>query len=131
MGYRIYDQKKKKWLDDDIYMSQDGELYKSSKTLFGNEKLTFVSQNRYVYQRDIELHDKNDVMIYVGDYVEAHVADDKIVVGFVTYAQELSAYVILCDDAGEYYTLGSYVSGDLCVVGNIFDGIKNKHKKHK
>lgn len=122
--FRVYDKKRKKWLSEDVYLNQNGELLKSDKSIFGWTKPTFVDQNRYVYQKAIELCDMNGDMIYVGDYLEAKVADDKIVRGLVTFADELSAYIILCFDNDEYYTLGTEVCQYIKIVGNVFDGTK-------
>lgn len=123
MSYRVYDKKKRKFITDNIYLTPDGELVESKKSLFGN-KMTFVDQNRFVYQKYIELNDKNNLPIYMGDYVKAQVAEDKEATGLVTYAQELSSYVILCFDTEEYFTLGTEVCDLIEVVGNVFDDIK-------
>lgn len=125
MAYRVYDKKKKKFVTDNIFLTPDGELIESKKSLFGN-KLTFVDQNRYVYQKYIELNDKNDVPIYIGDMLEAQVAEDRIVKGVVTFAEELSAYIILCFDPDEYFTLGTEVCKFIEIVGNVFDDKKGK-----
>lgn len=125
MGFRVYDKKKKKFVSDNIYLTPDGELVESKKALFGN-KLTFIDNNRFVYQKYIELTDKNRTPIYIGDYVKAQVADDKKIVGMVTFATELSAYIILSFDTGEYFTLGTEVCDLIEVVGNVFDEKKGK-----
>jgi hypothetical protein len=88
--------------------------------------MTFVDQNRYVYQKYIELNDKNEMPIYIGDYLEAKVAEDKIVRGMVTFAEELSAYIILCFDTDEYFTLGTDVCELIEVVGNVFEDTNKK-----
>ena len=123
MSYRVYDKKKRKFVTDNIYLTPDGELVESKKSLFGN-KLTFVDQNRYVYQKYIELNDKNDTPIYIGDYLEAKVSNDRTVRGMVTFAPELSSYIILCFDSEEYFTLGESVCDLISVVGNVFDDEK-------
>lgn len=123
MSYRVYDKKKKKFVTNNIYLTPDGELVESKKSLFGN-KMTFVSEDRYVYQKYIELNDKNDTPIYIGDYLEAKVAEDKTVQGMVVFAAELSSYIILCFDASEYFTLGTEVCDLIEVVGNVFDDTK-------
>lgn len=120
MPFRVYDKKKKHFIKDNIYLNPDGELIESKKSLFGN-KMTFVDQNRYVYQRSIGLPDMNGKEIYIGDYLEARVADDRIVRGIVTFAEELSAYIILCFDSDELYTLGTDVIQYIKVVGNVFE----------
>ncbi len=126
MSYRVWDKKRKRFINENVYLAPDGELYESSKTIFGQNKLTAVSQDRYVYQKYIDLDDKNGTPIYMGDYLKAQVADDRIVTGVVSYANELSAYVIFCFDVDEYYTLGEYVSQDIQVVGNVFQEFFDK-----
>lgn len=120
MAYRVYDKKKKRFVTDNIFLTPDGELVESKKSLFGN-KFTFVDQNRFVFQKHIELNDKNDVSVFVGDYVKAQVAEDREITGLVTFAPELSSYIILCFDSDEYFTLGTDVSNLIEVVGNVFD----------
>ena len=130
MSYRVFDKKKKKFVTDNIFLTPNGELVESKKSLFGNQ-MTFVDGNRYVFQRAIELRDKNDIEIYVGDYLEAQVAEDKIIRGMVTFSQELSSYIILCFDTGEYFTLGESVCDLVTVVGNVFDDEKKGKKDGK
>ena len=125
MSYRVYDKKKKKFVEDNIFLTPDGELVESKKSLFG-DKITFVSQNRYVYQKYIELDDINGKQIYVGDYLEAKISEDKTIIGMVTFAPELSAYIILCFETEEYFTLGTEVCQYVRVIGNVFDEKKDK-----
>ncbi len=123
MSYRVYDKKKRRFVQDNIFLTPDGELVESKKSLFGN-KLSFVSQDRYVYQRSIDLCDKDNKLIHVGDYLEAEVAEDRTVTGLVTYAEELASYVILCFDTDEYYVLSSQVCDRIKIIGNVFDDLK-------
>ena len=130
MSYRVYDKKKKKFITDNIFLTPDGELVESKKSLWGN-KMTFVDGNRYVFQRAIELSDKNGVEIYIGDTLEAQVAENRVVRGMVTFASELSAYIILCFESEEYFTLGESVCDLITVVGNVFDDEKKGKKDGK
>jgi uncharacterized phage protein (TIGR01671 family) len=125
MSYRVYDKKKKRWIKDNIYLTPDGELVESKKSLFGN-KLTFTSEDRFVYQRSIGLTDKNDVEIFVGDYLKANIAEDKEIRGLVTYSEQLSSYVILNFEADEYYPLGESVREFIELDGNVFDDLKKE-----
>lgn len=120
MGYRVYDKKRKKFVSDNIYLTPDGELVEPKKSLFGN-KMIFTDQDRYIFQQSIELFDRNGAEIYIGDYLEAEVADDRTVRGIVIYASELASYVILCFDTDEYFVLGESVCGFIEVIGNVFD----------
>lgn len=125
MSYRVYDKKRKKFIKDNVYLTPDGELVESKKSIFGN-RLSFVDQDRYVYQKAIELNDKNNAPIYIGDYLEAKVDDDRIVTGLVTYADELSSYIILCFETDEFFTLGTQVCEYIKIVGNVFDEDKKR-----
>ena len=131
--YRVYDKKRKKFVQNDIYLTPDGELIESKKGLFGN-RLTFVQEDRYVFQKSIELADKNKKDIYIGDHIKAQVSENKTVTGIVTFAPELSSYIILCFDTDEYFTLGTQVCDLIEIVGNVFDEPKKekgkKEKKH-
>lgn len=130
MGYRVYDKKKKRFVTDNIYLTPEGDLVESKKSIWGN-KMTFIDQNRFVYQIYIGLNDMNNTPIYIGDKLEAQVADDRIVQGIVTYAEELAAYIILCFDSGEYFVLGQSICDRIRIVGNVFDDEKKGKKDGK
>lgn len=122
MEYRVYDTEEKKWVDNETYLTPDGKLYAMNQSVFGRTKLYELPQERYVYHRGIDLWDKENVQVYEGDYIQAKVDEDKSVIGLVSFAFELSSYVILCVDLEEFYTLGSEVTEFIQVVGNVFDG---------
>lgn len=129
MAYRVYDTDKKKWLKANIYLSPNDELFIIKQGLFGAVKVPLaLDGNRYIFHKDINLYDKKNSLVYEGDYIKARVDEDKEEVGLVTYAHELSAYIILCVDSDTFYTLGSSVSSEIEVIGNVFDGY-NKEKK--
>ena len=130
MSYRVYDKKKKKFITDNIFLTPDGELVESKKSIWGN-KMTFVDGNRFVYQRYIGLQDKNGIPVYIGDMLEAQVSEDRIIRGMATFADELSAYIILCFDTDEFFTLGTEVVQFISVVGNVFDDEKKGKKDGK
>lgn len=125
MGYRVYDKKKKRFVTDNIFLTPEGELVESKKSIWGN-KMTFVDQNRYVYQKSTGLPDKDDREIFVGDYLEAIVANDRIVNGMATYAEELAAFIILCFETDEYFVLSKSVCDRIRIVGNVFNEKKVK-----
>lgn len=122
MAYRVYDNEKKRWIKNNVYLAPDGDLFLIKRFLFGIIKVLHrLDSDRYTHHKDIDLYDKNNVLVYEGDYIKAHVDENKDVVGVVAYAHELSAYVILCVDTDEFYTLGSSVSEEIAVIGNVFD----------
>ena len=133
MAFRVYDVKEEKWIQDDIYMSPNGELFKIKQSLFGMIKVSMIlDADRYVYHESARLWDKNGTEVHEGDYIKANVGwlegeehDDnekRIEIGLVSYAEELSSYIILCGNSNTFYTLGSSVSSEIEVIGNVFDG---------
>lgn len=128
--YRVYDNVRKRWVRN-IYMSPSpySFLYIEKFGIFGGTKLVPVESDRYTVHMEIGMPDKNDELIYEGDFVRAQVSNDKSVIGLVAYAYELSAYIILCEETGEWFSLGSDVSKDVEVIGNVFDGYEVKQNE--
>lgn len=121
--FRVYNTEKKEWVKENIYLSPNDELFLIKQSLFGAIKVPLaLDAEKYICHKDINLYDKYEKMIYEGDYIKARVSDDREVIGLVVYATELSAYIILCVDSNEYFTLGSDVSSEIEVIGNVFDG---------
>lgn len=132
MRYRVYDTEKKQWVKDNIYLNPNGELFLIKQALFGMVKIPLaLDTNRYIYHVAIDLLDKNQVQVHEGDYIKAQVAEDKSVIGLVTFAAELSSYVILCLESDEFYTLGSSVSSEIQIIGNVFDGYEKVNNDGK
>lgn len=121
MAFRIYDTEQHEWVHDKIYMNPEGELFKIRQGLFGMSKIP-LDPERYVCHESINLADRNGVEIFEGDYLRAAIDDTKVVVGLVAFAHELSAYIILCVDSDEFFTLGSEFTELIKVIGNVFDG---------
>ena len=121
--FRIYDNEKMEWVKEDVYLNSNGELFLIRQSLFGMIKTPLMlSQHRYVFNKAIDLYDKNNLQIFEGAYICARVEENKTVIGLVVFAQELSAYIILCDETNEFFTLGSQVCDRIEVIGNVFDG---------
>ena len=121
--FRVYDTQACEWIRDNIYLNPDGDLFLIKKSIFGRTKKPILLElDRYIYHNDIELYDKNNNMVYIGDYIKAQVEENRSVIGLVTYAHEMSAYIILCDETNEFFTLGSNVCELIEIVGNVFDG---------
>lgn len=136
MAFRVYDIEEKKWLKDDVYLSSNNELFLLKRGLFGTIKVPLDAE-RYVFHQDIYLYDKKNILVYEGDYIKAIVgkvdendenSEDKIEIGLVAYAPELSAYIMLCVNSDVFYTLGSDVSSEIEIIGNVFDGYKEEKK---
>ncbi|MDD5980183.1 MAG: YopX family protein [bacterium] len=120
--YRVYNTEDKCWVEDNIYMKPNGDLFMIKQSVFGWIKFPLeLSSDKYICHKYIGINDKYGFAIYEGDYIKAKISDEKTVVGIVTYAEELSAYVILCEDTSEFYTLGSEVCDYIEIIGNVFD----------
>ena len=120
--YRIYNIEQKKWVEDNIFIAPNDDLYTLKKSLFNRKRLIPISDEDYVIHKDIELYDKNENLVFEGDYLKAKVAEDRTVIGLVVYANELSSYIILCMGSGEFFTLGQEICEFIEIIGNVFDG---------
>ena len=123
--FRVYDKHEKCYVNDDIFLAPNGDIYMITKSIFGG-KINLMPPERYVYHRDVGLLDTDDTLIFEGDIVEAKVSEDKTVTGMVAYAHELASYVILCSGCDEYYVLGESVCEFVKVIGNVFDNVEDK-----
>ncbi len=125
MNYRVYDKKEKKWIREDVYISPNGDLYISKKSLFGTEKLSLGSDTRYTYHRWIELYDKNRKRIFEGDICTIEIESEYGIVvniGVITYIPEHASYYLLDHKNLKYYPLVEFNSEKhIEVVGNCFD----------
>ena len=122
--YRVFDTKKRKWVTEKAYLASDDKVYIEKQSIFGWKRL--VLDNHLVCHRDIGMHDKNGKLVFEGDYIKATVGKDKVVVGLVTFAHEMSGYILLCSDSSEWFSLGSDITEFTEVFGNVFDGRKDK-----
>lgn len=122
--FRIYNKENECWVKNGVYISPNPHtnFYESKKSIFGLTKLKLASEGKYIFHKSIGLYDRNDKLVFEGDYVEANVSEDKTIIGLVVFAQELSSYIILCNETNEWFTLGSEVCNYIEVIGNVFDG---------
>lgn len=122
--YRVYDNEKKKWVTEGIYLSPNDELSTSKKALFGAEKLSLVSEERYTYHRDIGLEDGNGNLIFEGDICKA---TSHNIMGVVAYVPEHASYYLLDDVNLKYYPLGEDYCKNIEIIGNVFDNREFLH----
>lgn len=116
--YRIFDNKEKVWVREGIYLSPNNDLSTSKRALFGTEKLSLVSEQRYILHRDIGLRDKNNIAIFEGDICKVESIN---VTGVVVYAYDHASYYLLDYANSKYYTLGIEQCKMVEVIGNIIE----------
>lgn len=118
--FRVRDTKENKWLRGDYYLSQKGDLLSSDKKMFGTEKLSLMSETRYVWQQDTGYDDKNGQRIYEGDICRINI-DDEFIICVVAYIPSRASYMLLDNKHSAYYTFHNEVREQIEVVGNVFD----------
>ena len=114
--YRVYDNKKKCWVREGVYLSPNNDLFISKKTLFSAEKLSIVSDIDYTWHRDIGLYDKNNKLVFEGDICRCK---DGVFTGLVVYVRENAGYYLLDDEHMTYYPLGVDYMDMIEVIGNV------------
>lgn len=123
MAYRVFNMVTNEWVNEDVYMSPNGRLFLIKHSMFGRVKTPIeLSLEEYIYHVDIGICDKHNNLVFEGDYVLARTTDGKEAIGVVCYADNFSAYIILCEDGVGYFTLGHEVAEFIEVIGNVFDG---------
>lgn len=117
--YRVYDKKETAWVKENIYLAPNNDLYLVKKNFLGNIVMTLVPENRYVYEIDTGLLDKNKQLIFEGDICKTSQSG---MVGLITFSSEQSAYVFLDYTEHKWYPLGKEIcSNSIEVIGNVFD----------
>lgn len=119
--FRVYDNVTHKWCTDEFCISSYGDLYIVKSTVFGNDKVELVDDNRYIAHNYIDANDKYNNPIFEGDIVK-HTGDDDIS-GIVAYHPEHAAYYVFDENNNAYYRLIGENRDEMQVVGNVFDGI--------
>lgn len=119
--FRVFDLAKNCYVREGFYLSPNGDLYMSKKTLFGTEKLSLVSSQRYVYQVDTGLYDENKVLIFEGDICRIESLN---AIGVIAYIPELASYCLLDDKELKYYPLGEERCKQLKIISNVFENEK-------
>lgn len=118
--YRLYDHKLGEWVRDDFYVSFFGDVYLSKKTLFGNDKMSLASENRYTLHQDIGYYDKNGKLIFEGDICKI-VVDGEVIVCMVAYVPERASYMLLDYKYNAYYQFYEGVKELIEVIGNVLE----------
>ena len=125
MLYRVYDEDEKKWVEDNVYLTPNGDLVMIKKTMGLVKTVVVLDRARYTYHKMIGLQDVNNTEVYEGDYLLAKVEDDREIVGLVTFAEELGGYIILDTNDDKYYHLGDTIREFIQIIGNVFDGCED------
>ncbi len=126
--FRVYDHAVKKWIKDEVFLSQN-DFYRYKGKVF--KRLESLNAYRYSLDIDIGITDKYKRPIFENDYLKLNVEGDKEVLGVVKYIPEYCSYVALCDETNEYYTIGSDYANHIMIVGNIYDGICDMYPEIK
>lgn len=119
--FRVYDNVIHKWCHEEFCLSSYGDLYVVKNTVFGNDKIELVDDNRYTVHNYIDANDKYNNPIFEGDIVK-YTGDDDIS-GVVAYHSEHASYYVFDEEHGAYYRLIAENRDEMQVVGNVFDGI--------
>lgn len=116
--YKIYDTNEKSWVKDNVYLAPNGDIYIAKKTLFGTEKLSLVSSQRYISLNNIRIFDKNSKPIFEGDICKIEAVN---AIGVVGYTEEHASYYLFDYNNSKYYSLGFDKGKEIEIIGNMLD----------
>lgn len=125
--YRVYDKEEHKFVDD-IFLSQDGILYKLVQRMFLPDKLVpayEIDENeneRFIVQYDTNMFDKYYRHIYEGDICKIYNADDKDAVGVVAWSDDIGSYCVFDGKNLQYYVLMASTRDNFEIIDNVCDG---------
>lgn len=120
--FRVYDKEEKRWIDERVYLSNYGEIYTGRQSAFGGTKLNrLIPDDRYTWQRNTELADKDGRFIYEGDIIEAGADEEDKMIALVAYIPDMASFAALDYEHYKYYPLNKEASELIQVVGNVFD----------
>ena len=86
------------------------------KNIFGFKKLVSTTKRRYVCKRDIGIRDKNDQLIFEGDFLRS---DEYDIEGVVAYAPQQAAYLLFDEKTSTYYPLGEEICKHVEIIFTI------------
>lgn len=123
--FRVRDTQNDKWVTtEDVFVNPIGDVFSVKRKGFFKKREELVFESHYIPHKDTSIRDKNDIMIYEGDFVRAvSESDDNedVMIGLVAYAPEKASYLLLVWSESQAYHIGDGISESLEVVGNIFD----------
>lgn len=118
--FRVYDNKENNWVNKDVLLARNDDLFRRDDALFSTSKLNLMSDKRYTWQQSIGFYDSNGKIIYEGDICEVNVNDETIYC-LVAYIHERASYMLLDNKYSKAYGFYKEVTDLIKVVGNVFD----------
>lgn len=130
MAIRVYDVKNNCWHHGEFCLYANGDLMEIKKRPFGFEKLELLSDERYMYHKDIGLCDSKGNLIFDGDICEMNLPanpDDPDSTWYeryyfvVGYNYENAAYYLVNIEDSSCCRFNKEVIQYITVISNVFD----------
>ena len=122
--YRVWDKKKKKWVNNEVLLGDNGEIYRISKDKL-RCKIKLLPETRYVCQMSSGVRDKNKILLFEGDIVACkkmnEKEDEKGFIGQVCYLKDQCRWVILDFNNNKWYEISSERSNLIEKTGLCLD----------
>ena len=125
--YRVYDNKKKQFVDN-IFLSQDDRPFKLVRRMLLPDKLVEMydmdadGNEKFTIQYDTGMVDKYYHLIYEGDICKVHNTGDDNVIGVVAWSNDIGSYCAFDYNNSSYYVLTENTRDNFEIIDNVCDG---------
>ena len=130
MSIRVFDTQLNDWHYGEFCISANEDLVEIKKRPFGLEKIELLSDERYIWHKDIGLYDLNGNLIFEGDICEMNLPmefdnpdNDSYETSYhlVAYSYDNAAYYLVDMENGSCCRFNKEVIQYLTVIGNVFN----------
>lgn len=133
MFYRVWNNKIKNWVAQDIYLTPYGELVTTEKSFFGRVKLKSVNPDDYILHRSTDMFDRYDTLIFEGDIVEVKFPNEEgkfeeveeKTYMMVAHNPDSASFILLDYKNLKFYDLKILDNPERCEYLEVIGNVKN------
>ena len=114
--YKVFNNKEKHWVKDNVYIAPNGDIFDLRKMPFGMVKMSKAKDEKYTIYYSTDVFDMHGTRIYEGDICRLSESDTY---GVVAYAEQHASYYLFDEKNERYYPLNTAACQQIEVVGHV------------